>query len=215
MSAIRTTFSKTSKRSEDLIVGSVKSNIGHLEATAALASIIKIIQCFKHNEIPPQMHFRQPNPKIDFGGIQVPTGIVPWHRPPSGSRRASLNSFGYGGTNGHIVLEDAPLNTEATQGRAVNDQFPLLFALSAASDASLQKAAELLAEYIEENHPSLDDLAYTLLCRRSMMSKTWFTLARDSESLAQKLRLNDVQAMNTNVRHKKLIYVFTGQGAQW
>ena len=102
--AIGAVFSAS--REQPLNVGSVKTNIGHLEGASGLAGIIKATLSLENQKIPPNMHFKSPNPEIKFDDwkIAVPTTTKDWHSP-NGIRRASINSFGYGGTNAHVILE--------------------------------------------------------------------------------------------------------------
>ncbi|CRK15834.1 hypothetical protein BN1708_011576 [Verticillium longisporum] len=93
------------ERPQKLVVGSVKSNVGHLEAAAALAGLVKTVEALERGFIPPQMHFTSPNPKIDFTRLEVPTSLTPWPKTRDGVRRAAIDSFGFGGSNGHAVLE--------------------------------------------------------------------------------------------------------------
>ncbi|KAM7200715.1 Compactin diketide synthase mokB [Naviculisporaceae sp. PSN 640] len=107
-SAIGATFGQ--ERSEEhpqILVGSIKPNIGHLEAVAGLAGVIKSIYCVEKGLIPPVVYYEKPNPRIDMEGwkLKIPTRLLPW--PTKGIRRVSINSFGYGGTNGHCIIDDA------------------------------------------------------------------------------------------------------------
>lgn len=110
MAAINAVYAPShSAASSKLVVGSIKSNVGHLEAAAALAGLVKTVLALEHAQIPPQMHFSTPNQKIDFSSVIIPAGSVhawPSVRRPGEPRRAAINSFGFGGTNGHAVLEE-------------------------------------------------------------------------------------------------------------
>ncbi|KAL7905029.1 putative polyketide synthase [Trichoderma velutinum] len=105
--ALSRTIAKGRSSQNKLVVGSVKANIGHLEAASGLAGVIKSVLMLEHGIIPPNIHFRNPNPMIDFENwnIQIPTQLMKW--PSQGTRRISINSFGYGGTNAHAILDDA------------------------------------------------------------------------------------------------------------
>ncbi|PNP56847.1 hypothetical protein THARTR1_03082 [Trichoderma harzianum] len=105
--ALSRTISKGRSSKNKLVVGSVKANIGHLEAASGLAGVIKSVLMLEHGVIPPNIHFHNPNPMIDFENwnIQIPTQLMKW--PSQGTRRISINSFGYGGTNAHAILDDA------------------------------------------------------------------------------------------------------------
>ncbi|KAI1100274.1 hypothetical protein F4804DRAFT_54093 [Jackrogersella minutella] len=106
-SAIAAVFGKSRKPDDPLYIGSVKSNIGHLEAGAGIAGLVKAIYALENGQIPPNIWFEKANPKLDLEkwGLAVPTELLPW--PTDGLRRASINSFGYGGTNAHCILDDA------------------------------------------------------------------------------------------------------------
>lgn len=96
-SAINAVF-ESAQRGQPLLVGSIKSNIGHLEACAALAGIVKTVECLERGKVPPQMHFINPNPKIDFQKAHVPIKMMDWPNCSSGIRRAAVNTFGAGVT---------------------------------------------------------------------------------------------------------------------
>ncbi|MBF0099980.1 MAG: SDR family NAD(P)-dependent oxidoreductase [Desulfobacterales bacterium] len=106
ITALGNVFCKTS-RTEPLIIGSVKTNIGHLEATSGMAGLIKLVLCFQHQQIPPHLHFKTPNPYIDWKNLSVtiPTSLIPWHSDHQ-TRIAGVSSFGFSGTNVHVVLEE-------------------------------------------------------------------------------------------------------------
>ena len=238
MSAISAIYgaSHTAENNNKLMVGSVKSNIGHLEAAAALAGLVKTVLALEKGQVPPQMHFVTPNPKIDFSHITVPAGgMHPWPetRKPATPRRAAINSFGFGGTNGHAVLEQyvpeaSSLSAAATtttngsseggnSGEPGSEARPYLFKVSAATDDSLATMAERLANYVEAKQPRLADLAHTLLARRSTLKKTAFIVADTHEALVESLRTSTyhVTPKADPVPGKNLAFVFTGQGAQW
>ena len=214
MSAVNSVFSHNHKASK-LVVGSVKSNVGHLEACAALVGIIKVVECLERGLIPPQMHFLNPNPKIDFQSTTVPTALMQWPKSADGGRRAAVNSFGFGGTNGHAVLDYYPVEKETS----VSTNRPWLFKFSAANEYSLGALATLHAKYVETQDPSLERLAYTLLARRSTLKKSFFLTASSNVELVQKLRnWEDGSAEPLSLRSVQsctIGFVFTGQGAQW
>lgn len=215
LSAIDAIYRNAHADDNKLVVGSVKSNIGHLEAVAALAGIAKTVESLERGLIPPQMHFVTPNPKIDFTAIQIPTSVTPWPKSRDGVRRAAVNSFGFGGTNGHTVLESAP-QLPVPSGDAYERNF--LFKLSAASPASLATLTQNLVEHLEkEFSTSAQDLAHTLLSRRSTFKNTNFIIANSSETLLTKLRNEDWTSLAAaeSVSKQRVGFIFTGQGAQW
>ncbi|KAI4123666.1 MAG: hypothetical protein LQ338_005156 [Usnochroma carphineum] len=196
-----------------LIVGSTKSNVGHCEAASALIGLIKTILCLENAQIPAQMHFETPNPAIDFTHRIVPMNTLNWPDTAGRPRRAAINTFGAGGTNGHAVLEayDRP-SLEGFVSRR-----PWLFKVSAADEISLQALSKALAIYTETRKPHLKDLAHTLLTRRSNLRHTRYVVASGHDELLTQLRSDDpsvVTAKNDDAAGN-LLFVFTGQGAQW
>ena len=213
-SAINTVFAST-KRAEKLIVGSVKSNVGHLEACAAIVGIIKVVECLERGKIPPQMHFSNPNPKINFDSIKIPTTMLDWPQHQTSVRRAAINSFGFGGTNGHVVLENFP----ARPGMSEQIGRPYLFKVSAMTERTLEAMCTSYATYIEDHQPKLSELAHTLLARRSTHTKSAFIIAATHDELVRKLR--GYMTDSSKVLQKRPLskpnigFVFTGQGAAW
>jgi acyl transferase domain-containing protein len=181
-------------RAAPLYVGSVKSNIGHLEAGAGIAGLLKVVLALEHRVIPPSLHFVTPNPHIDWASIpvEVPTRCVPW---PQGARApvAGLSSFGLGGTNVHVVVEAAP-SANATPKSAESAPPPLLesaptLLLSARDDAALREAAQRTGQWLEA-HP---DAALAALCHVAATGRTHFAErlalpARDGAALRELLR---------------------------
>ncbi len=211
MSAINSVFGSFRKEA-DLVIGSVKSNIGHLESSSALAAIIKSIECLEKGRIPAQMHFVNPNPAIDFTNIEIPTSLIDWPRSGDAIRRAGVNTFGAGGTNGHAVLEAYPRTLLRT---AVTEQ-PFLFKVSAADEASLRRLSLKYADYAEQHKPDLRDLAHTLLARRSTLKHSTFFVAQSHSEVVDILRAETYRVHKKGAEcAKKVAFVFTGQGAQW
>lgn len=211
MSAINAVF-KNSTREDKLVVGSIKSNIGHLESASALAGIIKTIECLERGTIPAQMHFENPSPKIDFTDVKVPVSITDWPQTRCESRRAVVNSFGAGGTNGHAVLEAWP----KPNARVDLTTRPFLLKVSAASDEALQRMFHNYVRYVESRQPCLYDIAYTLLSRRSLLLKSKFLVASTIKELLMKLRVDESKTQIRNSEPVRgIVFIFTGQGAQW
>ncbi len=198
---------------DPLVVGSVKSNIGHLEACSALGSIIKVVQCLERAQIPPQMNFKCPNPKIDFQNVEIPNQITSWPTSNDGTRRAAINTFGAGGTNGHAVLE---AYSRGLSQSPTLEKRPYLFKVSAADEVSLKETSLRFADYVEVCKPVLRDLAHTMLGRRSTLKKTFFLAESSHEGVVAALRADDHNVhAKPNEADKRLIFLFTGQGAQW
>jgi acyl transferase domain-containing protein len=195
-------------------LGSVKSNIGHLDAAAGVAGLIKTVLALKHGQLPPSLHFVTPNPAIDFaaGPFFVNTALVPWLASDA-PRRAGVSSFGIGGTNAHLVLEEAPVSMPAPATRPWQ-----LLVLSAKTSAALDQKTAELAAFLEQ-HPQLNlaDVAYTLQVGRRAFEHRRILVSRDREDAARALREDDSARVLTAwqpLRDRPIAFMFPGQGAQ-
>ncbi|MCB1057092.1 MAG: type I polyketide synthase, partial [Acidobacteria bacterium] len=197
-------------------LGSVKSNIGHLDAAAGVAGMIKTVLALEHGELPPSLHCPHPNPAIDFGStcFSVNTELRPWPRS-SAPRRAGVSSFGVGGTNAHVILEEAPPRAPSGPSRPWQ-----LLPLSAASPAALAERARDLAEHLR-SHPetALADVAYTLQVGRRPLSHRGTVLARSSEEAVAALEATaplDAPGTVHGTRRERppVAFLIPGQGAQ-
>jgi acyl transferase domain-containing protein len=166
---------------EPVLLGSVKSNLGHLDAAAGIAGLIKTVLALEHRELPPTLHYRSPNPEIPQlaegsesageGGarFRVVAERTPW-TPRGRTRRAGVSSFGIGGTNAHVVLEEAPRQPADRAAKAASGRGPHLLALSAAGPEALDRMAERLAEHLrasgEADLADSADVAHSLLAGR-------------------------------------------------
>ena len=174
--ALTKAFRASTQRTGFCAIGSVKTNVGHLDAAAGMAGLIKTVLSLQHRQIPASLNFSQPNPEIDFPATPffVNTQLTPWPSA-NGPRRAGIMSTGMGGTNAHVVLEEAPLVAPAEEsGR------PNLLVLSARTESALAASAERLGEFLEGN-PSinLDDAAFTLQTGRRAMAHRRFVVCAD------------------------------------
>ncbi|MCJ1465537.1 hypothetical protein MMC07_004155 [Pseudocyphellaria aurata] len=212
-SAINAVFNSTgTNRSNSLIVGSIKSNVGHLESSSALAAIVKTVLCLEKGKIPVQMHFVNPNTNIDFRRVTIPVGLMDWPGSEQAVRRAAINSFGAGGTNSHLVLEEHARLSPSVSG----PDRSYLFKVSAADDDSVERLLLRFADYVETSKPSLPDLANTLLSRRSTLRRSVFFVARTHEEAVAKLRPGPSKIRTTLEEvSQEVAFVYTGQGAQW
>ena len=147
---------------EPLRLGSVKTNLGHLEAAAGIAGLIKTVLALRHEAIPPHLHFVTPNPLIPWAElpVEVPTAPVAW--PRAGGRRvAGVSSFGFSGTNAHVVVEEAPVAAAPAQAAGVERPCHVLV-LSGRTDAGLRAAAEQFVAYLStESDAALPDVCFT------------------------------------------------------
>jgi aspyridone synthetase, hybrid polyketide synthase / nonribosomal peptide synthetase len=219
-----------------LFVGSIKTVIGHLEGCAGLAGLLKASLAMKHRTIPPNMHFNELNPAVApfYGNLQIPTEAMPWPRVTASPLRASVNSFGFGGTNAHAILEsygrepDAKSQSTPIIRHGLEEKFVGPLILSANSQSSLLASIQELSTYIKRN-PSVDltDLTWVLQARRTPFPiKTFFSGATRVELLRYMDKaVEDAQksgdSVGTPPQFKApnevpgILGIFTGQGAQW
>ncbi|KAH7130903.1 hypothetical protein EDB81DRAFT_888200 [Dactylonectria macrodidyma] len=209
---------------EKLHVGSIKTIIGHTEGTAGIAGVLKASLAMQHGIIPPNLHFDNLNPTVKpfYDHLRVPTEPTPWPARPAGvPMRVSVNSFGFGGTNAHAILESYE-PAEIVESQTATSSHVGPFQVSAYTQKALQGAVKTLAEELKEKSEwSLEDLAYTLSRRGDLGFKASFS-AVDKEQLVEKLEAAAEDAeFGTRATVLKdgalprILGVFTGQGAQW
>ncbi len=227
-------------------IGAVKSNIGHLESAAGVAGLIKVALSLQHRQIPPNLHFETPNPKIPFEELhlRVPTRLEDWPAHGDTPRLAGVNSFGFGGTNAHIILAEAP-NTESTESTDNTEKLPksYLLPLSARKAEALR---DLVQAYVNAlagekaplglesptlslpqrergNQKSLANMCYSASLHRSHHAHR-LTLAVQSKAelqehlqafLVGETRLGMSSGRVSPNSSTKLAFVFTGMGPQW
>ncbi|KUL83822.1 hypothetical protein ZTR_06625 [Talaromyces verruculosus] len=219
LEGISRVFCQDRDMASPLVVGSIKSNIGHLECVSGLAAMIKAILILEHSAIPPNINFEHPKAGLDLEKkkIQIPQTLQKWSQP--GIARVSINSFGYGGTNAHAVLEQPPLLPAVDSQGEPSENIPRLFNLSAASQTSLQSMFGTIAQWVSrhEGQFSLTDLAYTLSERRSVMPWRFSCVAATQQELLDALHKasQSPDAISRVPPEVKISYVFSGQGAQW
>ena len=222
--ALHSVISKTRTKDQKCLVGSVKTNIGHLEAGAGIAGLIKAILCLHHEKIPPNLHFEKPNPAIPFDkmGLRVPTQLEEWPEN-KGTRYAGVNSFGYGGTNAHVLLQQAPLR-DAPEAIEPWDK-PYLIPLSARSESALRELAGKYAFFLASQSGSrtMADFLHTLIHRRSHHSHRLTLIVKTQEELKEKLQLfssgDYIEHQSMGIfqanQSPRLVFVYTGMGPQW
>ena len=169
-----------------LVIGSVKTNIGHLEAAAGIAGVIKVILSLQHRMLPPHLHFRVPSPHIDWQRLPIEVAAEGREWPVAAGRRiAGVSSFGFSGTNAHVVMEEAPGGTQAQSSEAG----PLhILALSAKSGEALRCLAKRYEEHIA-THPELElrDICYTAHTGRSHFGTRMAVMAATTQELRERL----------------------------
>ncbi|KAJ8123396.1 hypothetical protein ONZ43_g647 [Nemania bipapillata] len=218
-----------------LFVGSVKTVIGHSEGAAGIAAIMKASLALQNSVVPPNLHFNQLNPKIRqfYTNLVVPTSACEWKGVEGQPRRASVNSFGFGGANAHVILQSYNASPVPCQ-TAGSDTMPVCvpFIFSAASSQSLIAQLSQFSGWLgtndESSHFSLRDLAYTLHSRRSCLpfsvsitAANRHMLCQRIHSVIQKANIDSLDSQivrgsrNSTTQRPKILGIFTGQGAQW
>ena len=196
-------------------IGSVKTNVGHLDAAAGVASLIKTILALKYKQLPPSLHYEQPNPQIDFASSPffVNAKLSEWKSEGS-PRRAGVSSFGIGGTNAHFVLEEAPPAQVSKESRPRH-----LLIISARTSSALETATAHLSAYLR-SHPKLDlaDVAYTLQVGRRAFPYRRALVCHGTEEVVDVLGTLDPKRVFTSSqeqRSRSIVFMFSGQGAQY
>ncbi|KAL4994903.1 hypothetical protein BDV10DRAFT_143330 [Aspergillus recurvatus] len=227
--AIATVFDEVRSPDEPLRIGSVKTNIGHTEATSGLASLIKVVLALEHGKIPPSINFEKPNPKIklDEWRLRVITALEDWPPGAGGVRRASINNFGYGGTNAHLIVESptalpSPWHANGHTISATHLDSQLLV-FSARDEQACRDMVSNLKEYLKRNVASknpeelLQRVAYTLGQRRTRFPWVAARPVPVQEGLKEAIRALErgMPSPRRATRVPRVGMVFTGQGAQW
>lgn len=196
-------------------LGSVKTNLGHLDEAAGITGLIKATLALQHREIPPSLHFKRPNPEIDLSAsnFTVNDSLRPWSASADDTpRRAGVSSFGIGGTNAHVVLEEAPESEPSPDTRPIQ-----LLPVSARSGQALAERIQELASWLEA-HPeeSLGDAAFTLQCGRRAFSHRATVVAGDSAEAREALLRVDASAYSATPENAPpVVFLCSGQGSQY
>jgi acyl transferase domain-containing protein len=211
--ALTKAFRASTDKNGFCAVGSVKSNLGHLDAAAGVTGLIKTVLSLKHRLIPPSLHFKEPNPAIDFDNSPffVNNSLSPWqgHSPA----RAGVSSFGIGGTNAHIVLEAPPAAAPAGPSRPWQ-----LLVMSARSGAALETMTGNLKRRLKDDESSnLADVAYTLQVGRKVFNHRRMFVCKDIDDAVSALEAGDSRRIITAVHEparRLVVFMFPGQGTQ-
>ncbi|HEY6807004.1 MAG TPA: beta-ketoacyl synthase N-terminal-like domain-containing protein [Pyrinomonadaceae bacterium] len=200
------------QRTAACALGSVKTNLGHLDAAAGVAGLVKVVEALKHKQIPPSLHFESPNPEIDFrlSPFYVNSKLADWSHGKT-PRRACVSSFGIGGTNAHLVLEEARPTVDKEGIRSS----PQLLVLSARSKAALDQSVTNLAKHLRQNEDvALADLAFTLQTGRKSFAHRMAVVCDEVDSAAEGLERGRVFAGEHKGGAARVAMMFPGQGAQ-
>jgi acyl transferase domain-containing protein/acyl carrier protein len=213
--ALTRAFRASTPRRGFCAIGSVKANFGHLDRAAGVVSLIKTVLMLQNRELPPLVHYERPNPRIDFDSspFVVNTRLRPWDTGAA-PRRAGVSSLGVGGTNAHVVVEEAAPRPASGPGRPSQ-----LLVLSARTEAALEEATARLAQRLRDaDAPPLADVAWTLLGGRRRFEHRRFVVASSAAEAAEALETLDRRRVCTaygRSSERPVVFLFPGQGAQY
>ena len=215
IAALTEAFRMHTQRKGFCAIGSVKTNIGHLNAAAGVASLIKTVLMLKHKTIPPSLNFEEPNPRIDFinSPFFVNTKLTEWKGDLT-PRRAGISSFGVGGTNAHVILEEAPPANSSDSSSPWE-----VLCLSARTNEALERSTDNLVDYLKQ-HPneSLADVAYTLQVGRRRFNHRRMMVCLDREDAVRTLESRDPRRIWNSIQESKdrpVAFMFPGLGDQY
>ncbi|MEV5778535.1 type I polyketide synthase [Streptomyces antimycoticus] len=226
--ALLATYGQDRPENRPLWLGSLKSNVGHPQAAAGVAGVIKMVMALRHGTLPKTLHVHEPSPHVDWtsGAVELLTEARPWPEPETARpRRAGVSSFGISGTNAHAILEQAPAEPAATseEPRPAAPGLPVLpWVLTGRTEQALRTRAEQLRDHLAD-HPGTDlaALGRALATTRTAFGHRAVILGRDREQLLDGL---GALAQGTPAPHvvegtaggrRKTVFVFPGQGSQW
>nr|VFJ72080.1 MAG: Acyl transferase domain-containing protein [Candidatus Kentron sp. FW] len=218
--ALGAVFGENHSPDSSLTIGSVKTNFGHLEAAAGIAGLMKVVLALQHEEIPPHLHFKEPNPHIDWDSLpfRVPVEGESWPRSEK-TRIAGVSSFGISGTNAHIVLEEAPAidHAVADEQPVIDTERPLhLLTLSAKTKEALNEQAVNHENYLKtHSEVPFTDICFTAATGRSHFEHRLALVADSSSDAQEQLRAKNYLVGEISRKTPKIAFLFTGQGSEY
>ncbi|MDF5729365.1 MAG: aminotransferase class III-fold pyridoxal phosphate-dependent enzyme [Rhizonema sp. PD38] len=215
IAALTEAFRASTNKKDFCAIGSIKTNIGHLDTAAGIAGLIKTVLALKHKQIPPSLHFENPNPKIDFANspFYVNATLTEW-KLNSIPRRAGVSSFGIGGTNAHVILEEAPVVEASGSSRSWQ-----LLVLSAKTESALSITTNNLVEHFKQHLDlNLADIAYTLGMGRQAFDHRQIVVCQNLDDVMTVIETKDSQRLFTHFTEpckRQVVFMFPGQGTQY
>jgi len=214
LQALTRAYRQSTDRAGFCRIGSLKSNTGHMDAAAGVAGLIKTVLALRKEALPPTLHFSRANAAIDFAGspFRVQTALEPWPRTGT-PRRAAVSAFGFGGTNAHLILEEAPASQPPAARRPAQ-----LLTLSARTPQALDAMTDRLAEHLRRHSPDLADAAFTLAAGRHCFAHRRVVVASTLEDAITALQAREPARMvtgATTTERAEVVFLFSGQGAQF
>ena len=199
-------------RSEPLVVGSVKTNLGHLESAAGVAGLIKVVLSMQQERIPRHLHFQHMNPHIDWGllTVRIPTESMDWKRGAK-PRVAGVSSFGFSGTNAHVIVEEAP----RVEPEPRTEERPLhILTVSGRSAWAVEQLNHSYAEALQQSREDIGDFCYTANAGRAAQEYRCAVVGANAGELAEKLRAGSIERM-AHREGVRVAFLFPGQGSQY
>ncbi|HEY9799814.1 MAG TPA: beta-ketoacyl synthase N-terminal-like domain-containing protein [Leptolyngbyaceae cyanobacterium] len=215
IAALTQAFRQSTEKIGFCAIGSLKTNTGHLDAAAGVAGLIKTVLALKYKKIPPSLHYQTANPQIDFANspFYVNTQLTDWQTNGT-PRRAGVSSFGIGGTNAHVILEEAPALKQEQPAREYQ-----LLVLSAKTSTALETATQNLTNYLQQNQDlNLADVAYTLAVGRKAFDHRRIFVCQNNNHAITILTSPNSPELFTHYQkpcHHPVVFMFPGQGSQY
>ncbi|NEQ52214.1 MAG: type I polyketide synthase, partial [Leptolyngbya sp. SIO3F4] len=218
ITALGNVFGQSHSQEQPLMVGSVKTNIGHTEATAGIAGLIKLVLQLQHDEIAPHLNLSTSNPYIDWekAPVTIPTTLTPWPRRQT-PRLAGVSSFGFSGTNAHVIVEEAPIAVPTQPDVSPESPWQIL-TLSAKEQTALQQLAKQYESYLETMPADdLADVCFSTRVGRAHFEKRLALVGQDKGDVLAQLRgwSSEEQSSTGTGKKGKTAVLFTGQGSQY
>ncbi len=219
VAALKRAFGERTGRTGFCALGSIKTNIGHLDTAAGAAGLIKTVLALEHRQLPPSLHFERSNPEIDLDAspFYVNTECRPWQNAGGMPRRAGVSSFGIGGTNAHVILEQAPEPASGEPAAGVEPAPWQLLTLSAREPAALEAASRLLGDHLRAADPTdFADVAYTLHLGRRQLEHRRAVVSRDPATAVAALQDGGQRVFTGEASATELpvVFLYPGQGTQ-
>lgn len=223
LKALNTVLSPGKGNREKILVGSLKSNLGHMEAVAGVAGLIKASLCLKHKMVPPNIHFNTPNPKLNYEQLSLKVPTEAEELPKDQLSFASVNSFGFGGTNAHAVLQQAPPSPDSDIKELEESSSLSILPISARSEEALKELAREYRDILVNSQYPLKDILYTAAKRRSHHHLRLGIVAESSEKTSDLLEsfsngelIKGIVSNHAEINNPpKIAFIYTGMGPQW
>lgn len=219
ITALQKVFATNTQKQNYCAIGSLKTNVGHMNTSAGVGSLIKTVLALKHKLLPPSLHFEVLNPQIDFANspFYVNSTLREWQKNGT-PRRAGVSSFGVGGTNAHVIVEEAPVIETSIASRPHQ-----LLVISAKTSSALETATANLVQHLkQQSNLNLADVAYTLQVGRKVFNHRRVVVAKDLNDAVKVLESSDPQRVfsqvkdsNEQLSDRPVVFMFTGQGSQY